>query len=55
VVGQRPDRRLLLLELLKQDMDAPDFLVAALDFLVARPQLAAQELVFVAQRIDHVL
>jgi hypothetical protein len=52
VVGQRPDRRLLMLELLKQDMDAPDLLVAALDFVVARPQLAAQELDVGEQGLD---
>jgi hypothetical protein len=52
MVGQRPDQRLLL-ELLKQDMDAPDFLVAALDFVVACPQLSLQELDFVAQGLDQ--
>jgi hypothetical protein len=37
-----------MLLLLQQDMQAPDI-------VVARLKLAAQELVFVAQRIDHVL
>jgi hypothetical protein len=43
MVGQCPGRRLLLLE---QDMQAPDI-------VVARLQLAAQKLVFVAQGRDQ--